>query len=747
MTGGYQLQQWIFVEQLGEGGMAEVWKARHVHIDEFAAIKFLLPQYAANPEVQERFLQEGRSQFQLRHPNIIKSSDFITQENHNFLVMEYIEGSSLEDLLLDGALPLERVLELALPLLDALGHAHEKYIVHRDVKPSNVLLDVDGKPYLTDFGIAKALQPAGKGSGRSMTSATAMMGSVHYMSPEQIKRPADVDARSDIYSFGCVLYEMLTGQPPFDSDDADGTDFEIIRQQVEDAPRPLRELNPAVPAHLEAAVLCALSKDRSRRFASCKAMARALREGTQSDSEEDPTPRRRFDTVVEVVADDAKEGSEANTADDKKRRRTETVVDTNLRDQQPPRPAPEPRPSKRWFRAAALLFVAALLGAAVYLAVHPEPKVVVVTQAPPVDPPPAVPGDPPPVVDPASGSGGDPDVTPGPGGGPPVNPPPAGPDEAVLAPIRDSLRQMQGADGGLQQLRQGLEAELRSQQRNASQLADQLRADEAGLRDIEAAAARLERDLDAAQRSSQQSGQAAVLERQAAQARQTLGNLKNQEARWAGQLSAQEASVKNQSTDAAQLAERLGQAEAEQRSRVNEAARLTGLLAGAGGGTAEQVSAQQIGLRYSQDADGLRGLAMEAMQLTQRPGEAAAASAQQQRAAAQLEAAAKALERAGTVTPPPPPPPLPHGSFRWRLSLRQGQTALIRFKPDGQREYDDGVFLDGQGFPGVQADLRVSSDAFEVSQPLLPSTGFRQVELKCRKRQCNEVVTVSWSRN
>ena len=166
---------------------------------------------------------------------------------------------------------------LALPILDALGHAHENGIVHRDVKLSNILLDEQGNPHLTDFGIAKALQPAGSG-GRSMTATSVVMGSVHYMSPEQIQKPSEVDHRSDIYSFGCVLYEMLTGQPPFDSAETGGeTDFEIQRQHVFENPRPLREVDPTIPADLEAVVLCALEKDKTRRFASCKAMATALR--------------------------------------------------------------------------------------------------------------------------------------------------------------------------------------------------------------------------------------------------------------------------------------------------------------------------------------------------------------------------------------------------------------------------------------------------------------------------------------
>src|SRR5262249_54478639 len=156
---GYRLQEWVFVERLGGGGMAEVWKARHTEMNEFAAVKFLLPDYAANTDVQDRFLREGRSQFMLRHPNIVRSLNFITQDGRHFLVMDYIEGRSLYVASMDeGPLDIPRVVRLALPLLDALAHAHDAGIVHRDVKLQNILLDHSEKPYLTDFGIAKALR-------------------------------------------------------------------------------------------------------------------------------------------------------------------------------------------------------------------------------------------------------------------------------------------------------------------------------------------------------------------------------------------------------------------------------------------------------------------------------------------------------------------------------------------------------------------------------------------------------------
>jgi serine/threonine-protein kinase len=229
--------------------------------------------------VQERFLREGRSQFILRHPNIVRSSDFITQDNRHFLVMDYIEGRSLYTLAMDeGPLDAARVVRLALPLLDALAHAHDKGIVHRDVKLHNILLGENDKPYLTDFGIAKALRPLGGGapSGRRSTSAgTCWINGMHKSG--QIQRPADVDGRSDIYSFGCVLYDLLTGQPRSSPMTETTAISRFSGGIVFEPPKLFAPAESNIPEAIEAVVLRALEKDRNKRFATCREMARAGR--------------------------------------------------------------------------------------------------------------------------------------------------------------------------------------------------------------------------------------------------------------------------------------------------------------------------------------------------------------------------------------------------------------------------------------------------------------------------------------
>src|SRR5882724_10248465 len=141
MEAGRQIGQYEFLEKLGEGGMAEVWKARHIHLDHLVAIKFLRPEFASNPEVQPRFLSEGRRQADLKHPNIVRATDFVEDAGLHYLVMNYVEGGSLEDLMIrqPGPMRLKLVMELITPVLSALDFAHRHGVVHRDVKPSNIL--------------------------------------------------------------------------------------------------------------------------------------------------------------------------------------------------------------------------------------------------------------------------------------------------------------------------------------------------------------------------------------------------------------------------------------------------------------------------------------------------------------------------------------------------------------------------------------------------------------------------------
>jgi hypothetical protein len=273
MQSGYQVGQFVLERRLGEGGMAEVWLGRNVHLGSLAAVKFLNDQYASRKDVEERFLNEGRRQGALDHPNIVKVYGFDYAGGRSFLIMQYVDGEAL-DLTLQRTGPLTalQAYPIAKGILQALDFAHSRQIVHRDVKPSNILIDRQGTPYLGDFGIVLAVNE------KRLTQTGTVMGTPHYMSPEQIARPMEVDQRSDIYSFGCVLYEMLTGAAPFDhvTGGSGDTDFAVKMAHVQMAPPLPRRRNGAIPEAVEAVVLRCLAKEPAHRYGSCGQVLAAL---------------------------------------------------------------------------------------------------------------------------------------------------------------------------------------------------------------------------------------------------------------------------------------------------------------------------------------------------------------------------------------------------------------------------------------------------------------------------------------
>ncbi|MCU0862756.1 MAG: serine/threonine protein kinase [Planctomycetes bacterium] len=199
-------------ELLGRGGMGAVYRARHTRLDRLVALKVLLPDLGTEPSFAERFAREARALARLRHPGIVGIHDFGRAGTFFFLVMEYVDGASLRDLLLQGRLGARDVLAYVPQLCDALQYAHDQGIVHRDIKPENILIDGDGHVHIADFGLAK-LTGAGADP-LPLTRSAQMVGTPHYMAPEQIQCSHLVDHRADLYSLGVVLYEMLTGQLP-----------------------------------------------------------------------------------------------------------------------------------------------------------------------------------------------------------------------------------------------------------------------------------------------------------------------------------------------------------------------------------------------------------------------------------------------------------------------------------------------------------------------------------------------------
>ena len=279
---GLEIGSWKIESKLGEGGMGEVFLARHQSLGTVAAVKALFPILIHDPKLIERFSQEARTQAQLHHPNIARVIDFLQNEERWYLVIEYVSRGSLSDRLdvANGLLPIEQALRWGCQSLRALDHAHQKGIIHRDVKPSNLLLDEYDRIKVTDFGIARVV-----GNVR-LTTTGESLGTPQYMSPEQIRRPQSVDHRTDVYSMGLVLYEMLTGRVPFDSD----SEFDIKQMQVAQAPRSPRELNEAVPEELSDLLLKALAKDPDDRFSGCGAFARAIEEFQSELSPPVPPP-------------------------------------------------------------------------------------------------------------------------------------------------------------------------------------------------------------------------------------------------------------------------------------------------------------------------------------------------------------------------------------------------------------------------------------------------------------------------
>jgi serine/threonine-protein kinase len=270
MKAGDRVLDYLVERELGEGGMGKVHLARHSVLDQLVAIKVLDPEVARKPGVRERFIQEANIQARIRHSGIVQVLTATQIEDDvPALVMEYVDGKSLAEVLeLRGALPVDDSLKIMAQVFSAVGYAHKQGVIHRDLKPSNIMVMASGEAKVTDFGIAKVLGAA------NLTRTGAAMGSAHYMSPEQIRRPEAVDARSDIYSLGCVFYELLTGRPPFGRHDSEGTesDFEIKTAHVGEPVTGLAAFDKAIPAWLDQMVMRALEKDPDRRPLSCEEM-------------------------------------------------------------------------------------------------------------------------------------------------------------------------------------------------------------------------------------------------------------------------------------------------------------------------------------------------------------------------------------------------------------------------------------------------------------------------------------------
>ena len=384
-----RLGDYEILAELGAGGMGRVYRVRNVLTDRIEAMKVLLPDLQGHEEVAARFLREIKVLAALNHPNIASLHTALTIENQLVMVMEYVEGESLASRLNLGAIPAGEALSYLDQILSALSYAHKHHVIHRDIKPANMMLTRQGVVKLMDFGIAHT-----EGEVKKLTATGSTLGSISYMSPEQVRGEA-TDERSDLYSLGISLYEMVTGQRPFDA----GSSFSIMAAHINEAPRPPIELHPGLPPIVNDIILTSIAKLPAQRFQTADAFRQAVKQARAAVPADDRTmvagsmdntiARTPTASRVAVAASDRTvvQGSTDNTV-----ARTPTASQAAVPAAGPPPPAypqayaaapapPQPQavppqyaappaaPSHRGMYVAlgALLVVVSLVGAGLYM--------------------------------------------------------------------------------------------------------------------------------------------------------------------------------------------------------------------------------------------------------------------------------------------------------------------------------------------------------------------------------------------
>ncbi|MDG1914001.1 MAG: serine/threonine-protein kinase [Crocinitomix sp.] len=274
---GKQILSYKVLSLIGEGGMGNVYLAEHAHLGRKVAIKMLHPRLASNESLRKRFLNEASAMAHLQHPNIVGLLDYVESDEGLFLIMEYVQGEELDIHIraVSGPIEEKKAKALMMEILDAFDYAHKQGIVHRDIKPSNILMTQQGGVKVLDFGIAKMMD-----DDKSMTKTGTQIGTVLYMSPEQVKGEK-VDARTDIYSLGVTLFQMITGRSPYSGNSAE---YEVYTQIVKEPLPKASSVYPGVSVGIESVIHKATQKRREDRFQTCQEMIRALKIGKVSDA-------------------------------------------------------------------------------------------------------------------------------------------------------------------------------------------------------------------------------------------------------------------------------------------------------------------------------------------------------------------------------------------------------------------------------------------------------------------------------
>jgi serine/threonine-protein kinase len=276
LASGTELGRYQIVRLLGRGGMGSVYEALHRDLKKRVAIKTLHPAVAATPGARARFLREGEAASRIRHPNVVDVTDVATEGTIAYLVMEFLEGEDLSAMIeRTGPLPIAKAVDLLLPVFAAIAVAHDEGVIHRDLKPENIFLArgrIGGiEPKVLDFGISK-LTSNGGGNTLALTGTGASMGTPYYIAPEQVRSASGVDARSDQYALGAIIYECMTGRRAHQGE----TIYEVIRSVGEGSFPPPRAHRPDLPVEIEQVILRAMALDPARRFPSARALGRAL---------------------------------------------------------------------------------------------------------------------------------------------------------------------------------------------------------------------------------------------------------------------------------------------------------------------------------------------------------------------------------------------------------------------------------------------------------------------------------------